>query len=168
MEHFQVNKNNFNKAEIIKKITPIVEKATLDYELQLLEIDLVNEFNKWHLRIFIYNPKSPITHEECEKVTIQLAEHLDLIIPVPYYLEVSSPGTERKLKSSKEYIIFKGSRVKIKLKKAINGVFKTYIGIITDYNEETGLKIKSEDINQIIQIDEKNISQIKLEPKYEF
>ena len=163
-----MQKENVNKVDIIKKVTPIVEKAVEEFGLQLLEVDFVQEFNKWHLQIFIYNPKGTVTHEDCEKVTSKLAEYLDVMIPVPYYLEVSSPGTERKLKSSREYEIFKGNRVKIKLKQPINENIKVFVGTIQDYDKETGLKIKPEDTNQIIEIEEKNISQIKLEPKYEF
>jgi len=186
-----MQKDNINKTEIIKKVTPIIKKAAEEFELELLEVDFVNEFNKWHLQVFIYNPKHPVTHEDCEKVTTKLDEcfgeagvkarsgcdqqavqgsnsFLNLMIPVEYYLEVSSPGSERKLKSPREYEIFKGSRVKIKLKQAINENIKTFIGTIVDYNKEIGLKIKLEDTKEIIDIEENNISQIKLEPKYEF
>ncbi|HBG49992.1 MAG TPA: ribosome maturation factor RimP [Cyanobacteria bacterium UBA9971] len=163
-----MNKENINKIEIIKKVTPVIEKAAEESGLILLEVDLVNEFNKWHLQVFIYNPKHPVTHEDCEKVTTKLDECLDLMIPVEYYLEVSSPGSERKLKSPGEYEIFRGKRVKIKLKKPINDNLKTFIGIISEYSKENGLKIKLEETNELIEIEETNISQIKLEPKYEF
>jgi len=163
-----VPKDNINKTEIINKVTPMIEKAAEESGLHLLEVDFVNEFGKWHLQVFIYNPKEPVTHEDCGKITTKLDEYLDLIIPVPFYLEVSSPGTERKLKSPKEYEIFKGNRVKIKLKQPINENIKTFIGTIVDYNKEIGLKIKLEETNNILEIDEKNISQIKLEPKYEY
>ena len=163
-----MQKNSINKIEVIKKVTPVIEKAAEEFELQLLEVDFIKEFNNWHLQIFIYNPKGPVTHQDCEKVTGKLAEYLDLIIPVPYYLEVSSPGSERKLKSPKEYEIFKEGRVKVKLKQPINEDLKTFIGTILDYNKETGLRIKLEETNQIIEIEENNISQIKLEPKYEY
>lgn len=163
-----MQKDNLNKAEIINKTTPIIEKAAEEFQLELLEIDLVKEFNKWHLQVFIYNPKQPVTHEDCEKITNRLAEQLDLIIPVPYYLEVSSPGTEKKLKSPKEYLIFKGNRVKIKLKQPICDNEKTLFAVIIDYSKETGLKVKPEKTNNIIDIEENNISQIKLEPEYKF
>lgn len=186
-----MKKDNINKIEIIKKVTPVIEKAAEEFELELLEVDFVNEFNKWHLQVFIYNPKHSVTHEDCEKVTTKLDEcfgeagvkarsgcdqqavqgsnsFLDLLIPVEYYLEVSSPGSERKLKSSREYEIFKGSRVKVKLKKPVDDNKKEFIGIIIDYSKETGLRIKLEETNEIIEIEENNISQIKLEPKYEF
>ena len=163
-----MQKDNINKTEIIKKVTPVIEKAVEESGLLLLEVDFVEEFGTWHLQVFIYNPKGSITHEDCGKITTVLDEQLDLLIPIPFYLEVSSPGIERKLKSPKEYEIFKGNRVKIKLKQPVNDNIKTYIGTIVEYSKETGLKIKLEENNKIIEIDENNISQIKLEPKYEF
>ena len=95
---------------------PIVDKIVKDSGLILVEADFVKEAGKWTLKIFIYNPEKPITHENCENVTRKLSEHLDEIITVPYYLEVSSPGIDRKLKSEREYHICKGKRAKIKLK----------------------------------------------------
>lgn len=163
-----MEKDNINKTKIINKVTPLIEQAVEETGLQLLEVDFVNEFNKWHLQVFIYKPKAIVTHEDCRKMTTLLDEQLDTMISIPYYLEVSSPGTERKLKSPREYGIFKDHRVKIKLKQAINDNIKVFIGTIADYNKETGLKIKLEETNQVIEIEEKNISQIKLEPKYDF
>ena len=147
-----MQKDKINRTEVIKKVTPVIEKAAEESDLILLEVDFVEEFGKWHLQVFIYNPKGATTHHDCEKITALLSEHLDLLIPIPYYLEVSSPGTERKLKSSKEYGIFQGDRVKIKLKQSINENIKVFVGTIVDYNEKTGLKIKAEETNQIIEI----------------
>ena len=157
-----------NKTEIINKVMPIAEKAAEELNLILLEVDFVQEFNKWHLKLFIYNPQRTITHEDCEKVTGKLAESFDSIISVPYYLEVSSPGTERKLKSPREYLIFKGKRVKVKVKQLIENENRTFTGTIIDFNNEKGLTIQSEETENLIEIKEDNISSIKLEPKYNY
>lgn len=163
-----MHKENFNKNAILKKVMPVIEKAALDSRLLLLEVDFVKEFERWHLRIYIYHPKRPITHEDCETVTTRLAEYLDTIIPVHYYLEVSSPGTERKLKSAREYEIYRGSRVKIKTKQPINEYEKVFTATIIDYDSESGLKVKVEEDNTTLDIDEKNISFVKLEPEYDY
>jgi len=163
-----MTKDNINKTEIIKKVTPVIEQAVESSGLQLLEIDFVKEFNNMHLQIFIYNPAQTISHEDCKKVTENLGEQLDALIPVQFYLEVSSAGTEKKLKSPKEYEIFKNHRVKVKLKKPGNDNLRSFIGIIIDYDKETGLKIQQEETNLVAEIEENNISEIKLEPKYEF
>jgi len=161
-------KEDINKSDIIKRVFPIIEQAVEKTGLGLLEVDFVNECNKWHLRVYLYKLNNPVTHEDCEKVTAELPETLDELISVPFYLEVSSPGTERKLKTPREYLIFKGYRVKIKLIRPVEGYDKVFLGEISDYTEDKGLEVKAEANNKIVFIEEKNISQIKLEPKYEF
>lgn len=136
-----------SKTEMNSKIMPVVDKIVKDSGLILVEEDFVKEAGKWTLKIFIYNPEKPITHENCENVTRKLSEHLDEIITVPYYLEVSSPGIDRKLKSEREYHIFKGKRAKIKLKTG-----KIYISEIND-------EVIKKYINN-------EISYTKLDPEY--
>ena len=136
-----------NKPEIIEKVTPVIEKASEDSGLILLETDLVKESGKWVLRIFIYNPEKPITHQDCENITRKIDSYLEEIITIPFSIEVSSPGLERKLKSYREYEIFRGKRVKIKLK---NGDI-----LISELNARIIEKYKNGDI-----------SYTKLEPEY--
>ena len=64
------------------------------------EIEFVKENHRWFLRIYLYSKERDVTLDDCEKVTRSLDEFLDTLIPVKYYLEVSSPGLERKFKSS--------------------------------------------------------------------
>ncbi len=161
-----MDKDNLIKSDVIRKISPVIERAAEDSGLILLEVDFVKDSNQWFLKIFIYVENRAITHKDCEKITKKLDEHLDQLIPVPYYLEISSPGTERKLKSVKEYTIFKGERVKIKLKKALEDLTKTINSIIIKYKETTVQEIKIEPTDEIIHIEDKNISSIKLSPKY--
>lgn len=161
-------KDNINKTEIINKVFPVIKKAVEEANLVLLEVDFVQEFNKWHLRIYIYNSQKTVTHEDCQKVTAELSEYIDELIPIPFYLEVSSPGTERKLKSSQEYTIFCGNRVKVKLKRPVLDNLKVLVGTIQSYNQEKGLIIKLEENEQFVEIEENNISSVKLEPKYKY
>ncbi len=136
-----------NKAAINELIKPVIEKTVDESWLILVEANFTKEAGKWVLKIFIYNPKKPITHEDCERITRKLPDVLDELIPVPYNLEVSSPGLDRKLKSEKEYEIFKGKKAKVKMK---NGdVF------ITEITDELKEKYKSNEIKYT-----------KLEPEY--
>ncbi len=138
-----------NKAEINKKILPVIEKAVEINGLKLVEANFTKEAGKWMLKIFIYNPGAPVTLEDCENITKNLNDYPDELIPVSYNLEVSSPGINRKFKSEKEYDIFKGKKAKVKMK---NGeVF------ITEVNDE----LKEKYIN-------KEISYTRLEPEYKF
>src|SRR5207245_6109947 len=68
-----------------------------------------------HLLISIAH-NEPIPIEDCERVSRvagPLLDHANLI-QGPYYLEVSSPGAERPLRTHHEYERFNGKRVNIR------------------------------------------------------
>lgn len=106
------------------------------FNLIPIEIDFEKENHRWFLRIFLFSKDRGVTLEDCENVTRSLNDFLDELIPCKYYLEVSSPGLERKLKSDKEYLIFIGKNISIKLKEPLEGeseaIFKANL---IDYDE---------------------------------
>ncbi len=129
-------KEQINRHEILEKITPLIENTAMRFGLIPIEIDFEKENHKWFLRIFLFSKERSVTLEDCENVTRSLNDFLDEIIPCKYYLEVSSPGLERKFKSDKEYLIFKEKNVSIKLKEPLEeeseNIFKAKL---IDYDE---------------------------------
>ena len=109
-------KQEINRYEILEKINPLIENTAMRYGYVPIEVDFAKENHRWFLRIYLYSPQKDVTLDDCEKVTRSLSDFLDELIPVKYYLEVSSPGLERKFKSEKEFVIFKGRNVSIKEK----------------------------------------------------
>ena len=156
-------KQEINRHEILEKITPVIENTAVRYNLIPIEIEFVKENHRWFLRIYLYSYEHDITLDDCENVTRSLNDFLDDLIPVKYYLEVSSPGLERKFKSDKEFIIFKGRRVSIKLKNPLDGeserIFK---GEIIDWDDNQGLTFLRFDDGEEIQIPKSNIQSAKL------
>ncbi len=154
---------SFSRKEIIQKITPVIENAAIKNGVIPIEIDFQKESGKWFLRIFIFDPEHPVDLDDCEKLTRSIDDFLDEIIPVKYSLEVSSPGLERKIKSSKEYSIFKGKKLKVKLKEAIEEIEeKIFIATIMDFQKNIGLTLKLENSEQIVTIQEENINAAQL------
>ena len=134
-----------NKRELIETITPVIENTAMRFGLIPLEVDFSKENGKWFLRIFLYKQEG-VTLDDCENVSRSLNTFLDELIPVKFYLEVSSPGLDRKLKSDKEYIIFQGKTIDLKLKSQIEGTEeKHFICKILDYNPEIGVKVLKTD-----------------------
>lgn len=158
-------KEPVNKKNIQEKINPVIEKVASHLGLIPLEINFAKESGKWHLKIFIYSPEHSISHKDCEDLTRNLSDYLDQLIPVHYYLEVSSPGTERKLRSPKEYVIFKGKKVEIKLKQPVEDL-KVFEAKIIDYGTESGLQLKILNSDKTLNVSPDNISSIKLKPEY--
>ena len=156
-------KDIFNKREVIETIQPVIENTAMRYGLILLETLLERENNRWFLRIFIYSHEHKVSHQDCENMSRGLGDMLDELIPFKYFLEVSSPGLERKFKSDKEFVIFKGRRVSIKLKTPLDGeserIFK---GEIIDWDDNEGLTFLRFEDGEELQIPKSNIQSAKL------
>ncbi len=156
-------KQDINRHEILEKVTPLIENTAMRFGFIPVEIEFVKENHRWFLRIYLYSREKDITLDDCENVTRSLSDFLDELIPVKYYLEVSSPGLERKFKSEKEFIIFKGRRVSIKLKQPLEGeTEKIFKGEILDYDTNEGLRLFRFDDGQELLIPKSSIQSAKL------
>ncbi len=127
---------NFSKKEIMRNIYPLIENTCMRYNLIPIEVEFLKESGRWFLRIFIYSNDHEVNHMDCENISRSLSDFLDELIPVKYNLEVSSPGLERRLKSEKEYIIFCGKVIEIKLKQPLVGeAEKQFKALLLDYSD---------------------------------
>ena len=144
-------KQEVNRLEVLEAITPLIENTAMRFNLVPIEIDFSKENHRWFLRIYLYSQDR------------SLEGFLDELIPVKYYLEVSSPGLERKFKSEKEFIIFKGKRISLKLKEPLLGeTEKIFKGEIIDYDYNEGLTFFRFDDGCELQIPKENIQSAKL------
>lgn len=105
-------------------------------KLELVDIEYVKEGKDWFLRIFI-DKENGITIDECEDVSKQLGEKLDEVdlIQGNYFLEVSSPGVERPLKTKDDFEKNINQNIYITLYVHINGE-KEYEGILKDFSDD--------------------------------
>ncbi|WNS77576.1 ribosome maturation factor RimP [Bacillus sp. DTU_2020_1000418_1_SI_GHA_SEK_038] len=123
-------------------VTPILDELNIE----LVDIEYVKEGRDWFLRVFI-DKENGVDIEDCGLVSEKLSEKLDEIDPIPYnyFLEVSSPGAERPLKSEKDFQKAIGKNVFIKTYEPIDGD-KTFEGILTHFDGQTvtvEIKIKT-------------------------
>ena len=142
-------KQEINRHEVLEKITPLIENTAMRFGYIPIEIEFVKENHRWFLRIYLYSKEKDVTLDDCENVSRSLNPFLDELIPVKFYLEVSSPGLDRKLKSDKEYIIFQGKLINLKLKTLVEGTDeKQFVCKILDFDPENGLKVLKTDDNK--------------------
>lgn len=89
----------------------------------------------YHLEITIDN-EAGINIEDCEKVHRAIDPILDECDPIEgfYYLEVSSPGVERELRTEEHIARCKGERVEAKLFTAKNGK-KSIVGTLGELSD---------------------------------
>lgn len=153
----------FNKKQTLEKIMPVIENTAMRHNLIPLEVSLEKENGHWFLRIFIYSYDHPVNHNDCEHMTRGLGDLLDELIPFKYYIEVSSPGLERRLKSTKEYVIFKGHNVIVKVKEPVEENYpKKFEAKLVDYNEGLGLTVLTDDTKKEFTIKTDNIFSVRL------
>ncbi|RKQ37518.1 ribosome maturation factor RimP [Oceanobacillus halophilus] len=115
-----------------KLVQPILEGK----DLELVDIEYVKEGKNWFLRVYIDKPGG-VDITECGEVSEQLSDKLDKADPIkdPYFLEVSSPGVERPLKSKEDFEKNINQNVYLKLYEQINGN-KEYEGILKEFNND--------------------------------
>ena len=144
-------------ASIEEKIESLTAKTINDLGYELYDVEYVKEGKDYFLRLYIDSEKG-IDLNDCEKVSDSITELLDKedYIKEQYFLEVSSPGIERTLRKEKHLTANIGNEIQIKLFKPFEGQ-KQYKGILKSFNNESITIIINEEIN----IDRKNISQIK-------
>ena len=87
----------------------LAEPAAGSLGLELVDVEYLKEGGRWVLRLTIDKPQG-ITHADCQLLSEAVGAELDRLdaIPNQYYLEVSSPGLERALRSEADYGRFAG------------------------------------------------------------
>lgn len=149
-----------NRKEIEELTREIALQIIEDYNFELVDVEFVKEGSQRFLRVFIDKPGG-ITIEDCQKVSERLSDKLDEIDPIEenYYLEVSSPGLDRPLKTENDYKRSLGKDVEISLYKPIDGK-KKFVGKLKNYDENTVTIELDQEI--LITIDRKDIAKINL------
>lgn len=130
----------------------------------MVDLEYVKENNENYLRFYIWKPEG-ITIDDCQKVSEVIGDKLDELDPIQesYYLEISSPGLDRPLKTDKDLRRNLGKEIEISLYKNLDGK-KKYNGELIDYNDEN-IKIRMDNLEEKI-IKRDIISMIKLSLKF--
>ena len=145
-------------AKIEEKVEQLVKDPIEKLGYSLYDVEYVKEGPEYYLRIYI-DKESGIDINDCEKVSNEINEILDKAdyIKEQYYLEVSSPGIERKLRKDKHLEQNISKNVEIKLFKKDNNEKKEYTGKLKAFNQEEIIIGTDKEIA----IERKNIAQIK-------
>ena len=145
-------------AKIEEKVEQLVKDPIEKLGYSLYDVEYVKEGPEYYLRIYI-DKESGIDLNDCEKVSNEINEILDKAdyIKEQYYLEVSSPGIERKLRKDKHLEQNISKNVEIKLFKKDNNGKKEYTGKLKAFNQEEIII----ETDKEIAIERKNIAQIK-------
>lgn len=125
-----------NKKELRKEIYPLAEEVAEELGYEIVDIEFQNGSKHDLLSIFIYK-KEGIDLDDCTEMSRNLEKKLDDldILKSPYYLEISSPGLDRPLKTKDDYRRNVGKEVDLKLYAPIDGK-KEFSFVLDKYDDE--------------------------------
>lgn len=146
--------------EKLKLIEERIEPYLLELNLELADIEYVREGGYNFLRIYVENLKNETTLDDCVTLSTKIDSIIDTMIEDKFYLEVSTPGLERKLKKEKDFLRFLGRVVNIKTR---NNVYnrKKFEGELKDFKENI-VYIKDNINDEIVEIPLEKIKEARL------
>lgn len=149
-----------NNNALIEKIETLVKPIADELNYEVYHIEFVKENNEFYLRIYI-DKEEGISITDCEVLSRRVSDVLDVEDPIDkaYYLEVSSPGLNRRLFKDEHFKKFVGREVLVKLNGNIEGK-KNIKGLLKEVNEEN---IIVEDNEKAITIPKSKIKAANLE-----
>jgi len=130
---------------LVAKITELVEPVILEMQLELVEVQFRRESTGQVLRIIVYS-EDGVSIDDCVAISREVGRILEVedIIDQAYHLEVSSPGLDRPLKTTRDFLRCLGRKIKITYLKADEKA-DTVVGEINDCNDDdVTLKVGSE------------------------
>ena len=102
----------------------------------LWDVEYVKEAGEWFLRVYI-DKEGGVNIDDCEAVHRAIDPVLDEADPIPvqYYLEVSSPGVERELRTCAHFEYAVGREIDLKFFTAIDGS-KQLTGVLNSFDPD--------------------------------
>ncbi len=120
------------------------DKVAEKLDCFLVDAEYVKEGKDNFLRLYI-DKEGGVGIDECETFSNEFGALYDEIDPIAeeYFLEVSSPGVDRVLKTEREFQYFRGREVSVKLYAALNGK-KEFDAVLTGFDGEN-VTVKADD-----------------------
>jgi len=129
-------RHNHERGGVMESIRAAIAPAVSD-PYSLWDAEMVREGADTVLRVTI-DSEEGISVEDCEYVTRILNPILDELDPIDgfYYLEVSSPGTDRRLRTDAHLQWAIGKKIFVRLFRAVDGV-REIVGVLESASRET-------------------------------
>lgn len=106
--------------DLINRIGEIARPILDSMGLELVEVEYSGHGGRGRVRLFIDKTEG-VSLEDCEQASRSIGVALDVEdpIPIPYILEVSSPGLDRPLKRREDFERARGQMIKVRTSQAI-------------------------------------------------
>ena len=135
---------------ILQKIEESIENHLKELQLELSDIEYVQEGGYNYLRVYVEKEEGNTNLDDCVELSQKIDGIVDELIKDKFFLEVSTPGIERKLKKSKDFIRFLGENIKVYSKNQIEGK-KVFEGKLKKFENEI-IYLDDIKLNSLIEI----------------
>ena len=112
----------------MENLEKIFQEQIKDLGIEIYDVEYVTDGGYNYLRVYIESNDL----DDCEKVSTAITEEADKYIKEKFFLEVSTPGIERKLKKEKDFIRFKGKKIEVRTKSNVDNK-KAFVGILNGF-----------------------------------
>lgn len=135
---------------ILQKIEESIENHLKELQLELSDIEYVQEGGYNYLRVYVEKEEGATSLDDCVELSQKIDGIADELIKDKFFLEVSTPGLERKLKKAKDFIRFLGENIKVYSKNQIEGK-KVFEGKLKKFENEI-IYLDDIKLNKLIEI----------------
>lgn len=146
------------KQNTAEKVRGLIEDTVNELGYRIWDVDFSKIGTEKHLEITI-DSDNGIDINDCEKVHRAVEVIIDEADPIDemYYLDVSSPGLERVIRTKEHFEKCVGETVEIKLFSQLDGK-KGFVGELISYNRENDTVALKEKNGNVVTVDRKQIS----------
>ena len=133
-----------NSSNTTAKVREIVMPVCNEMGLSLWDVTFEKEGADWFLKVLIEKEDGSLDINECEAFSRKIDPLIDEADPIDqsYFLEVGSPGIERKLRTPEHFEKYLGEKVYVRLIRPDSDKNREYEGVLNAYD---GLVITVDD-----------------------
>lgn len=153
--------------EILKKVEVIASNCAKQLEMGIVSVEYVREFGMKILRI-IARKDPAMTIDDSSDLNKLISDELDKydLIDEEYYLEVSSEGIEKELRTNLEIKNAVGEYICIKGYEKIDGKKELYGDLISFDNDTIVILIDDKGRKKEIVVEMKKVAKVRLAVKF--
>lgn len=118
-----------------KRICELIENKIASLGYELYDVEYLKEGKEYHLCIYV-EKVGGMNIKDCELINNEIEPILDEVDPIKeqYFLEISSTGIEKKLRTIQHYKKQVGNKVEVKLFAKVDGN-KVIVGVLKDVKD---------------------------------
>ena len=136
--------------QILNEFEKKIELHLKEMNLELADLEYVRDGGYNYLRVYVEKLDGTTTLDDCIDFSREIDGIADDLIEEKFFLEVSTPGVERRLKKPKDFVRFLGEKVNVQAKSNIEGA-KRFVGKLEKFEEDYAL-ISSKNLSTIFRL----------------